>query len=126
MTNQTLKEIILLGVHAIAPVSREPVTVMTVWTLVQIHWQDGTRSRHLVGRANSEGRVCSAIQRFDLQAMTAQTRSGRLYQLQGAPGKNRDGFYVFEVWLRGQQPNRVRDLSAALMRLRRRRGLVDE
>lgn len=109
------------NVHPVAPVSREPVTVMSVWTLVQVNWDSGERSRHLVGRANGEGRVCSDIHQFDLKAMTAITRSGRQYRLVGDPGRNRDAFYVFEVWLKRQEPGRVRDMTQALMRLRQQR-----
>lgn len=122
----TLKEILLGGVHPVAPVAQEPVTVMTVWTLVQIHWQDGSRSRHLVGRANQEGRVCSGIQRFDMQTMTARTSSGRLYCLHGSPGRDRDGFYVFGIWLDRLPSKWTRDVTRSLMRLRRMRGLTQE
>jgi len=40
---RTLKQIALSSIDAIAPVALEPVNEMTIWTLVQIWWQDGTR-----------------------------------------------------------------------------------
>lgn len=113
------------NVHPVAPVSREPVTVMSVWRLVQVNWKSGERTRHLVGHANGEGRVCSDIHQFDLEAMTAITRSRRKYRLVGEPGRDRDASYVFRVWLSYQEPGHVRDMTQALMRLRRQRHQVN-
>ena len=110
-------------IHRVAPLSQEPVTVMSIWSLVQVSWASGERTRHLVGRANREGRVCSDIVAFDLDSMTATTRSGRQYRLQGEPGRNRDAWFVFEVWLGRQKPIHVVDMTEALMRLRQQRGL---
>jgi len=107
MTNEFWQVKDFLGVHPIAPVTQEPVTIMTIWSVVKSHWADGRCSRHLVGQANCEGRVCSAIQRFDLQGMEAQTQSGRLYRLLGDPGRDRDALYVFDVRLLNQQPRRI-------------------
>lgn len=117
---------ILGGVHRVAPVSLEPVTVMSAWRLQQVNWDSGERTRHLVGRANREGRVCSDIRQFDLSTMTATTRSGRRYQLVGPPGFDRDAQYVFNVWLGYQEPGRAIDMTGALMRLLSQRGLNPE
>ena len=54
------------GVHAIPAVSAEPETVLTRWSLRQVIGLDGKRSRHLVGWAEFEGRVCSSIVSLDL------------------------------------------------------------
>lgn len=121
--NSNNKLLIQGGVHPVAPVRQEPVTVMSVWRLQQMNWASGERTRHLVGRANNEGRVCSDIQQFELQTMTAITRSGRYYRLVGAPGYDSDALYVFNVWLGYQEPGRAIDMTEALMRLRHQRGL---
>lgn len=106
----------------IDPVSVEPVTVLTRWKLVQITGNDGRRSRHLVGRADFEGRVCSAIVSIDLPAMRVTTMSGRVYELEGPPGRDSDADWVFAGWLRRMSVPTFRDMTRALLRLRRREG----
>lgn len=108
-------------IHQIVPVSVEPVTVMTQWKLVQITANDGRRFRHLVGRADYEGRVCSAIVSIDLAAMCMTTKSGRVYELEGPPGHDTDADWVFSHWLRRKSIPVFRDMTWALLRLRRRR-----
>lgn len=109
-------------IHNIDPVSVEPVTVMSHWKLVQIKSTDGQRSRHLVGRASFEGRVCSAIVSIDLVAMRVATMSGRIYELDGPPGRDSDADWVFAGWLRRMSVPTFRDMTRALLRLRRREG----
>ena len=62
--------------------------------------RNGTRSRHVYGHdvANGTGRASSAIKEFDRETMTATTRSGRSYQLVGAPGNARIGEYAWQNW----------------------------
>lgn len=74
------------GVHAVAPVSDEPKTVLTRWSLREVTHHDGKRTRHLVGWAEYEGRMCSAIVSFDLATLRVTTTSGRQYHLEGPPG----------------------------------------
>lgn len=108
----------------IDPVSVEPVTVLSRWKLVQITGNDGRRSRHLVGRADFEGRVCSAIVSIDLAAMRVTTISGRVYELDGPPGRDSDADWVFAGWLRRMSVPTFRDMTRALLRLRRREGVA--
>jgi hypothetical protein len=112
------------SVHAIASVDIEPSTAMTRWRLFQVRRSEGQRTRHLVGRADREGRVCSAIVAMDVQAMRMTTESGRVYQLHGAPGRDWDADYVFGIWKRLTGPTHPRDLTRALVRLRQMRGGV--
>lgn len=48
---------------------------------------------------HGEGRVCSPVMEFDKNTMRGMTRSGRIYELVGEPGFNRDAEYVWHKWL---------------------------
>ena len=87
-------------IHVIASVSVQPIAVMTHWRLFQVLRAGGLRSRHLVGRANNEGRVSSALLQIDIALMTATSESGRVYRLSGPAGFEPDAEYVWSVWLR--------------------------
>lgn len=63
---------------------------MTRWRLLQVVSLTGQRSRHPIGRAEGVGRVCTALERIDLGAMTALTQSGRVYVFEGPPGYDED------------------------------------
>jgi hypothetical protein len=110
------------SIHAIEPVDTQPGTEMTDWRLFQVRLPNGSRTRHLVGRADDEGRVCSALVHLDLQALRMRTQSGRIYELAGPPGSDEDSDYVFGVWLRAVGAIHCKDLTRALMRLRTRRS----
>lgn len=110
------------GIHAIAPVSIQPRTEMWRWRLYQVK-AHGFRSRHLVGLADREGRVCSGIVQWDLKKLCATTVSGRVYQLMGPPGWNADADYVFEGWKAVNGCGHVKDMTHALLRLRAMRGV---
>ncbi len=86
----------------------------------------GFRSRHLVGLADREGRVCSGIVLWDLKNLCATTVSGRVYQLMGPPGWNADADYVFEGWKAVNGCEKVKDMTRALLRLRVMRGIPVE
>ena len=123
-TESNLVQWVTGGIHGIVPVDEQPTTTMTRWGLYQVRDAEGNRSRHLVGRADDEGRVCSAIVQFDLERLTATTQSGRVYQLRGLPGTDSDASYVFSRWLRSSGYGRVRFLTRALIRLRQIRGMA--
>lgn len=70
------------------------------WRVIEVVALNGTRSRHVYGHdvANSTGRASSAIKDFDRETMTVTTRSGRTYQLVGAPGNARIGEHAWQSW----------------------------
>lgn len=70
----------------------------------------GQRSRHIWGHdvTHDTGRASSGIKAFDLEAMTATTHSGAIYQLIGAPGKARSGERAWENWCK---INKVADIA---------------
>ena len=120
--NQILEIWVTGGIHAMEPVSVQPVSYMDYWQLIQVTHQDGQRSRHLFGRADNEGRVCSDIVAFDLKTITATTKSGRLYKVMGPPGRDADAVWIYDQWATHNKFVRVQYLTSALERLRRMRG----
>ncbi len=70
------------------------------WRVIEVISLNGTRSRHVYGHdvTNDTGRASSAIKEFDVKTMTATTRSGRNYQLVGAPGNARSGEHAWQHW----------------------------
>ena len=105
------------GIHTIAPIGAEPETRISEWALYLVTNARGVRTRHLVGRANGEGRVSSPIKTIDVHTRTATSHSGRLYRLVGDSGFDYDGCYVFNTWLRATRTTVVREVTPALQRL---------
>ncbi len=90
-----------MPIFGVAPIDQEPEETMVFWSVREVSFDQGTdRSQHLVGYIprKGTGRVSSAIQEFDRNAMTAKTRSGRVYHLKGHPGFHDDAEYVWSLW----------------------------
>lgn len=87
-----------MPIWATAPVSEEPSIRLSDWQIVEV--DDGTR--HFVGYnlCLHEGRVSSAIVRFDPDTRTGVTRSGRVYRLEGALGEDQDALWTWTGWCR--------------------------
>lgn len=49
-----------------------------------------------VGHDGFQGRVSTAVVKFDKEAMTGQTESGKIYVLQGPAGHNMDAEWVWD------------------------------
>jgi hypothetical protein len=79
------------------PVREQPSLTLSNWGVMQM--PEG--GRHFVGWCieNLEGRVSSTIREFDPKNLKGVTSTGRVYQLQGAPGLNDDAEYVRNQWL---------------------------
>ncbi len=74
-------------------------TAIVAWSIKEVIYGDNTEpTRHLVGYADREGRVPSAIQSFDAETRVIETRSGRQYKLHGKPGDHPDARYVWQRW----------------------------
>jgi len=74
--------------------------ILRRWRVIEIETQDGTRSRHVWGHdvTHDLGRASTAIMDFNLNTMTATTRSGRNYRLVGLPGNSRLGKHAWSSW----------------------------
>lgn len=110
-------------VRAIDPVTVEPVTFLSSWQLVELKNGDGQRTRHLIGCADFAGRVSTDLVAFDVLALRATTQSGRVYVLEGPPGHDSDADWLFAGWLRRRSIPIFREMTPALLRLRRRKEL---
>lgn len=78
------------------PVTDQPTLTLERWSIYEL--PDG--DRHLVGWAieNREGRVSSRIEQFDINTMCGVTSTGRVYKLDGRPGRNMDAEYTWNNW----------------------------
>jgi hypothetical protein len=78
------------------------ILVVRRWRVMEVVSHSGVRSRHIWGHdvTNDMGRASSGIESFDLDAMTATTHSGTIYQLVGVPGKARSGERAWNNWCR--------------------------
>lgn len=70
------------------------------WRVIEIEAQDGARSRHVYGHdvTNNLGRASSPIVQFNVDTMTATTRSGKSYRLVGLPGNSRLAKSAWDKW----------------------------
>jgi len=82
-----------------ASITTEPETQLTQWQVYKVKNNAGEWDIHFMGYAVYEGRVCSAVQEFDSSTMRGRTKSGRIYELVGTQGFNRDAEYVWARWL---------------------------
>lgn len=98
--NTPLSKVLMItgGLWATAPVTEQPELTLTAWTVRMLP----SGERHFVGwcSENCEGRVSSAVVEFDATTKCGRTSTGRVYQLSGRPGRDRDAEYVWQRWLR--------------------------
>lgn len=91
-----------MPVWSIGSVESEPEVRLVRWRVLEASYGDDVASptRHFVGclARDGTGRVCSAVQSIDLSAMRGVSRSGRVYELVGAPGWDAEGEYVWGIW----------------------------
>ena len=88
-----------------ASVTQEPETKLTRWRVFLVKGNLGEGENkdtiHFVGYADYEGRVCSPVQTYDPTTKRGITRSGRVYELCGSSGMDRDAMYVWGRWCTG-------------------------
>ncbi len=77
--------------------------------------------RHVRGAMNGEGRISTRVSAIDLGTMHVTTATGRVYCLAGPPGDDYDASYLYDRWLETCGRTEMKDLSRALLRLRRLR-----
>ncbi|WP_224984219.1 hypothetical protein [Geomonas agri] len=85
---------ITAGIWGVPSVSQQPSLQLIRWSVRQTE----RGSRYLVGYniSDHEGRVSTAIQNFDASTARVTTRSGRIYQLVGPPGRDPDAEWVWQ------------------------------
>lgn len=82
------------GIWKAPCISQQPILRLIRWSVRQVE----SGSRHLVGFnvADHEGRVSTAIQTLDPTTAQVTTRSGRIYELVGPPGCDKDAEWVWQ------------------------------
>ena len=92
----TVKKDFHMTVWPIRPVNDQPTLTLERWSIYEL--PDG--DRHFVGWAieNLAGRVSSRIDEFNVKTMYGLSASGRVYQLKGPPGRNRDAEHTWNLW----------------------------
>lgn len=91
-------------IYTPAGVDVNPEESIYQWEVYEVSYADGKTTRHLVGACNGDGRVSSSVQKYNKEARTVTTRSGRVYTLQGESGFYPNAHYV---WLRWKDINNV-------------------
>ncbi len=92
------------------PVSKQNMLTLVSWSIRETE----TGERHFVGFCieGQEGRVSSSIERFDVDTREGITRTGRSYHLLGAPGRNDDAEYVWNIWVEAMHVTDWREVTA--------------
>ena len=106
--------------YKVDSVEAQPRTPLRRWRIFSVLQVNGARSRHLVGYAPDEGagRVTTSLVTLDMSRREARTRSGRVYVLEGEPGFDDDGQWIWDNWLRVRSIKHVLDVTRAWARIR--------
>lgn len=92
-----------MRIHALwaAPeVEAQPDVTLVRWQIFELPGGGRHFCGYHAGPSIHEGRVSSAIVKFDPETMTGITSSGRSYRLEGPVGSDDDAEYVKRAWLR--------------------------
>lgn len=98
-----------------APASEVPTTSLTQWRAYRVKSKHPKvhNTVHLVGRVadDGDGRVSSAVKRWDATTQEGVTASGRVYRLIGQPGSSMDALYVWREWCKQHKITEIKDVS---------------
>lgn len=110
-------------------VEDEPQVQLVHWRVLEATYADAGEpsTRHFVGAdaIDKTGRVGSAIQSIDLASRKGVTRSGRVYELVGAPGRDAEGEYVWGRWCRINLVATWVDVTAEVVQERKDKNCCD-
>lgn len=107
------------GVWAFAPVDESPELVLNHWHVFELPLPElPARTRYFAGYncTDREGRASSAIKTFDAATRRGVTESGRVYELRGHPGFEKEGEYVWRRWREINAAVNVVDVTAEISR----------
>ncbi|MBP0638010.1 hypothetical protein [Cupriavidus sp. AcVe19-6a] len=85
-----------MPIWKVPSVEADPEIVLRKWRVFATERGE----HHFVGQnvESSNGRVSSAIIKFDRETRIGTTRSGRRYVLQGPSGRDEDAMHTWTVW----------------------------
>jgi hypothetical protein len=97
-------------------VTAEGEVTLVRWRVIEV--PDG--ERFLVGYCleRGEGRVSTSLLSVDVSRMVCHTASGRVYQLEGQPGVDPDGDFIWRAAMRARKVESWNDLSGDIWKLR--------
>jgi hypothetical protein len=97
------------GVHGGEPIVERPEINLRNWRVARTD----AGSHHFIGHdiEECEGRVSTAIARFDRTTRKGVTASGRVYEVHGDPGHNADAEYVWRMWMRANRLAETSDVT---------------
>lgn len=92
-----LNERLDMPVYRTIPVEAQPELTLRKWRVFRL----SDESIHLLGYnvENDEGRVSSVVESIDRERMVFRTATGRIYQLEGEAGHDRDAAYTWTRWV---------------------------
>ncbi len=97
------------------PVAEAPGLLLSGWRAYKVFVPEkyGHPTAHLVGynETDGEGRVSSALVKFDLATRCGVTASGRIYRLTNHEGLGGDAAYVWNKWVGIYQAQVLETLS---------------
>jgi hypothetical protein len=80
-----------------AATDRQPTTLCS-WSIHRVEFLDGSCGSHLVGIADGELRITTAVQSINKHTRQITTQSGRVYVLDKNSSYLVHAAYLFEVW----------------------------
>jgi hypothetical protein len=95
---------------SLPPVPRDPFVVLVKWRILEVLPQ---KTRLFVGlKADDKSvRVSSAIESFDVRSRRGFTRSGRLYEVVGAPMQSKAAQSSWVQWCRDNEVEAFIDVT---------------
>ncbi len=97
-----------MSIYSVPNIGEQPKIRLSRWKVIR---DVKSGEDHFIGHANREGRVSSAIQKFDSKSRTGVTHSGRIYILEGESGACTDAAYVWEWWSKYNGITKTKDVS---------------
>lgn len=99
-----------LSIWRTTPVAKVPRLQLADWRVIQTECGE----RHFVGYnlTEREGRVSSRIIDFDAVSRCGRTRTGRVYELVGPPGRHPDAEHTWAWWCRINNMAEATDVTA--------------
>ena len=112
-----------MSIYKPAPADAVPAITLSAWRVYRIKskLRKLNNGVHLVGRneAVGDGRVSSALKKWNPETREGITRSGRVYTLVGEPGGSLDAAHVWSIWCKVNKVTSIQDVTARYAKIRK-------